>query len=108
MREWLRDNRYGYPVLSDDAERADWRRIVAEWKRIGASARLAHCLANAGCETVRDTLRFERAWWLREPNFGRKSWIDLEELRIRNLEGPLILTFGEWRPGEERGEWYGL
>lgn len=103
--------------MSDDyarytPERNAWDLRVKGWRELGASARLAHCLAGEEISDPRDPRLMDDRWLLRIPMFGRKSLRELRELIGRaeplpRLEkswqtvNPLICTFGEWRPGEE-------
>lgn len=43
------------------------------------STRIVNCLINMGCEKVEDILKYSEADFLRQPNFGLKSFKQLRE-----------------------------
>jgi DNA-directed RNA polymerase subunit alpha len=49
-------------------------------EQLEIGARVYHCLRNCGCRTVGDILEYGEGDLLRQPNFGRKSLIELREV----------------------------
>ncbi len=99
---WKAPEHPSLPLLTY-AESCEWNRMVERWRDAGVSARLAHCLAWAGCGTVEDTREMSEAEWLRQRQFGRVCMAELRALWERHGRprvNSLILTYGEWRPGE--------
>lgn len=72
------------PTEAQKAAREASKRFV---ESLELSVRTANCLINAGVTCWEDVERMGRAYWMSQPNFGRKSMADLEgEMRLRGRE----------------------